>query len=219
MALTTLLWYVFAGFLLGWISSILVEWLWFRNRRDRVDLTSLSSGPGAAQLFFDGQPSSSPDTADREQAAHSSEPLVENRPDDLAAIRGIGEVYEQQLYQAGIFTWHQLSQADPKTLRHITRALPSSNPQSWIEQARELAREHGREDAVYEGPVPDDLTRIDGIDQEYEDELYAAGIFTFRHLAERAPDELARVVSAHLADDGIDFTAWIAQAASLHDVE
>lgn len=148
-------------------------------------------------------------TADEEPGIDSG---IENRPDDLSAIRGIGDVYEQRLYRAGIFTWHQLSRTDTEILRRITKALPSSNPQSWIEQARELALAARRVGAVYDGPVPDDLTRIEGIDQVYEGELYAAGILTFEQLAERAPDELQRIIPAHLAGDRIDFESWIAQA-------
>ena len=51
----------------------------------------------------------------------------------------------------------------------------------------------------------------------YEDELYAAGVLTFRQLAERAPDELARIIPAHLAGDQLDFDSWIAQADYLRD--
>ncbi len=238
MALTRdLLWNVFAGFLLGWISSTLVEWLWFRFRRSRVDLTSLSSGMAASPLLHD-EPSAQTDgdqdlpTEEREpsqdarqqvegddsaQTGRASEPAVANRPDDLTAIRGIGDLYEQRLYQVGIFTWHQISRIDAETLQQITKALPSSNPRAWINQARELAMANSRVGAVYDGPLPDALTRIDGIDQVYEDELYAAGIFTFRQLAERAPDELARIIPAHLTGDELNFASWIAQADVLRD--
>ena len=123
----------------------------------------------------------------------------------------------RSLYQVGIFTWDQLSRVDAETLQQITRALPSSDTRAWIEQARELAQANNRIGAVYDGPLPEDLTRIHGVDQVYEDELYAAGIFTFRQLAECAPDELASIIPAHLAGEELDFASWVAQADSLRD--
>ena len=45
----------------------------------------------------------------------------------------------------------------------------------------------------------------------------AAGIFTYRQLAERTPDELARIIPAHLAGEELDFVSWIVQADSLRD--
>ena len=241
MAPTSLLWNVFAGFLLGWLSSTLVEWLWFRLQRSRVDLAALSANMAASPLLHDGSPPAqtdgepdpltegralSSDTqqdaqqdegTDSAQTGHASRQAIANRPDDLTALHGIGDLYEQRLYQVGVFTWHQLSRIDAETLREITKALPSSNPRAWIEQAQALAMANDRVGAGYDGPLPDNLTRINGIDQVYEDELYAAGIFTFRQLAERAPDELAQIIPAHLTGDELNFASWISQADFLRD--
>jgi len=124
--------------------------------------------------------------------------------------------------------------AVPRTPKHDRRALtgcerlrsrvddaPSGGGEKYEpqtpEQARELAVANNRVGAVYDRPLPEDLTRIAGIDQVFEDELYAAGIFTFRQLAERTPDELARIIPAHLAGEELDFVSWIVQADSLRD--
>jgi predicted flap endonuclease-1-like 5' DNA nuclease len=240
MALTSLLWNVVVGFLFGWISSTLVEWVWFRGRRRRMEMASVPSGMRASQLMAGG--SSAETEGDQElppereapppvakgerrqtekpargRTKRAAKQALANRPDNLTAVHGIGDLYERRLYQVGIFTWHQLSRMDAETLQQITKALPSSNPQGWIDQARELAMANERVGAVYDGPLPEDLTRIDGIDQVYEDELYAAGVLTFRQLAERAPDELARIIPAHLVGDQLDFDSWIAQADYLRD--
>ncbi len=243
MELTSLLGYILVGLLFGWVSSTLVEWVWYRGRRRRVDLAMAPSGmrasqplPGVPPSHSYGAPALHPRPASDGEAsavdstpkkrrrarknARSGRPAQQtpaNRPDNLTAVYGIGDLYERRLYQVGIFTWDQLSRVDAETLQQITRALPSSDTRAWTEQARELAHANNRIGAVYDGPLPEDLTRIHGVDQVYEDELYAAGIFTFRQLAECPPNELARIIPAHLAGEELDFASWVAQADSLRD--
>ena len=244
MELTSLLGYILVGLLFGWISSTLVEWVWYRGQHRRIDLAMapsdmrvsqpLAGGPvahsyGAPELPARTASDRGASAADatpqkgRRRARKNAQPgrpagqAPANQPDNLTAIYGIGDLYERRLYQVGIFTWDQLSRVDAETLQQITRALPTSNTPAWIEQARVLAQANNRVGAVYDGPLPEDLTRIAGVDQVYEDELYAAGIFTFRQLAERAPDELARIIQADLAGEELDFASWIAQADSMRD--
>ncbi len=243
MELTSLLGYILVGLLFGWVSSTLVEWVWYRGRHRRIDLATAPSGmkvsqplPGVpaghsygapelpARPASDQEASAADATPEKGRRARKNarpgrpaEQAPANRPDNLTAIYGIGDLYERRLYQVGIFTWDQLSRVDAETLQQITRALPSSDTRAWPVQARELAQANNRVGAVYDGPLPEDLTRINGIDQVYEDELYSAGIFTFRQLAERAPDELARIIPAHLAGEELDFASWIAHADSLRD--
>ena len=235
MELSNLLGYIVAGLLFGWLTMTLVEWVWYRGRRRRIDVAMASSafrgGPPMGER--DAPPVASSTAGSSTRVREKARPKAEkpkrgrakrrkaqplaNRPDNLTAVHGIGGLYERRLYQVGIFTWDQLARMDAGSLQEITRALPGSNMRAWIEQAGELAKASDRVGAVYDGPLPEDLTRIVGIDQVYEDELYAAGIFTFRQLAERAPDELARIIPVHLAGDHLDFAGWIAQADSLRD--
>jgi predicted flap endonuclease-1-like 5' DNA nuclease len=61
--------------------------------------------------------------------------------DDLKVIRGIGVVYEGLLHAGGIWTYKELSEATPEQVRGIVD-VPEwrrIQPESWIEQARELA--------------------------------------------------------------------------------
>ncbi len=210
-------WYVGTGFLLGWVISTLTEWLWFRGRRAAVGPVVQ---PSSGSLPINRQPAAYP-APDYQpygvSAPGSGQPSAAsgNRPDPLSDIRGIGDVYEQRLYEAGIFTWHELGQVDVDTLRAVTKALPTSHPESWIEQARQLAAENGRIGATYTGPVPSDLTRIPGIDQVFEQELVRAGIVTFAQLAQTTAPELAAIIPAHRLDDAIDFPAWIREAREL----
>ena len=233
MDLTSLLGYILVGLLFGWASSTLVEWVWYRGRRRRIDLSAMSpaargtqplpEGPSAQTFGAPPGPAAAANTQEGRRARRDAQPGppvaqdLSNRPDNLTAVYGIGGLYERRLYQVGIFTWDQLSRVDAESLQQITRALPGSDTRAWTEQARELAQANNRIGAVYDGPLPEDLTRIAGVDQVFEDELYAAGIFTYRQLAERTPDELARIIPAHLAGEELDFVSWIVQADSLRD--
>lgn len=62
-------------------------------------------------------------------------------PQDLTAIRGIGAVFEQRLYDAGIRTYAALAASTPDQLAQIVNATRPAQPDyaSWIAQAQELA--------------------------------------------------------------------------------
>jgi predicted flap endonuclease-1-like 5' DNA nuclease len=239
----TWLWFLGAGFLLGWIVSTLTEWLWFRRRRMQ------QSRPRSEPLFARA---TEPDNVAEDQRAEvaANESLTANAqrdrgvavyphpegqggvesatreqggpvrsagyPDPLWKIRGIGIIYQKRLYEAGIFTWHQLAVSDPESLRVAARAHASSDPNVWIEQARQLAEQHNRVGALYMGPIPDDFTVIDGIGSNSEQELYRAGIYTYAQLASLAPQKLASILpEVAAAGDTIDFRIWLEQAAQL----
>jgi predicted flap endonuclease-1-like 5' DNA nuclease len=138
-----------------------------------------------------------------------------NYPDNLSLIKGIGDVYKFRLYSAGIFTWHQLAETDVETLRTATNAYPGSNVDEWGEQARALAEKHGREDAYYTGPVPDDLTEIIGIGPVGERTLYRAGICTYSQLAGATVAELQSLFPVAIAGDEPNFSQWIRLAIDL----
>ena len=61
-------------------------------------------------------------------------------PDDLEPIKGIGKVFEQRLYNAGIRTYARLAAATPEELASICGGNMPVKPDfaSWIEQARGL---------------------------------------------------------------------------------
>lgn len=238
----TWLWFLGAGFLLGWIVSTLTEWLWFRRRRmqqstprsepllARTDQSDAAAEDRRTEADADDDPhptSIQKDTGiavpypeeDKAEPA-PSEPASPVRsagyPDPLWKIRGIGIIYQKRLYEAGIFTWHQLAVSDPESLRVAARAHASSDPNVWIEQARQLAEQHNRVGALYMGPIPDDFTVIDGIGSNSEQELYRAGIYTYAQLANLSPQKLARILpEVAAAGDTIDFRIWLEQAAQL----
>jgi len=62
------------------------------------------------------------------------------RADDLTLIEGIGPKINMLLHNAGIFTWHQLSQKTPDQLNEILlksdQRLQVHDPSTWPQQAR-----------------------------------------------------------------------------------
>jgi predicted flap endonuclease-1-like 5' DNA nuclease len=238
----TWLWFLGAGFLLGWIVSTLTEWLWFRRRRMQQSAPPRSEPmigrilqPNAPAEDRRSEADESPAESAQREAGIAVFPYPEKEgeaelaprepresvrsagyPDPLWKIRGVGIIYQKRLYEAGIFTWHQLATSDPESLRVAARAHASSDPNVWIEQARQLAEQHQRVGALYMGPIPDDFTVIDGIGSNSEQELYRAGIYTYAQLASLSPQKLARILpEVAAAGDTIDFRIWLEQAAHL----
>jgi predicted flap endonuclease-1-like 5' DNA nuclease len=138
-------------------------------------------------------------------------------PDDLSKIKGIGDVYKQRLYRAGIYTWKQIAEGDIETLRRATSAYPSSNVDEWLVQAQKLIEKHGRSDAVYSGPQPDDMTKILGIGPVSAAALYRAGICTYEQLASTPIADLEALFPIAVAGDQPDFAQWVTRAANLAD--
>jgi predicted flap endonuclease-1-like 5' DNA nuclease len=64
-------------------------------------------------------------------------------PDDFEPLEGIGKVFEQRLYDAGITTYAALAAATLEQLADIVQAKPPAQPdyESWVAQARRLVEE------------------------------------------------------------------------------
>ena len=142
---------------------------------------------------------------------------TQEHPDDLSRIKGIGDVYKQRLYRAGVYTWKQIAEADTEMLRRATSAYPSSNVDEWLVQAQKLMEKYGRANAIYSGPQPDDMTKILGIGPVSASTLYRAGVCTYEQLASTAIADLEALFPVAVAGDQPDFKAWVARAAALAD--
>jgi predicted flap endonuclease-1-like 5' DNA nuclease len=188
-----------------------------RATTDPAVNTNRSAGADPLTVTPDVQPLSGPaiQPTTRPTLPISTPKRSDNYPDDLCKIKGIGDVYKLRLYSAGIFTWHQIANSDPDTLRAATRAYPSSNVEEWPEQARQLAEKQGRQGAVYTGPPPDDLCKILGIGPVGRQTLYKAGICTYEQLAAAIAGDLGSLFPIAVAGDQPDFEGWIRQAKLL----
>jgi len=137
----------------------------------------------------------------------------ENYPDDLTEVLGIGRVYEQKLYQHGIFTFAQLAEADPRLLKQYTDAMDASNVGDWPRQAAKLAKKHKRENAYYSGPVPDKFANIPGISESTEQRLYILGLFTYEQLAAASVAQIETILTPAQRIAEVNVAPWIAKAA------
>ena len=104
-------------------------------------------------------------------------------------------------------------------MRTITKAKPNARPEDWKERALALAQKFNRLAATYGGPLPDDLTKVNGIGPSYADSLYRAGICTYEQLATVDPAELATILPTPAIGTEFNFPDWIKQAAQFAQIK
>lgn len=139
-------------------------------------------------------------------------------PQDLTDVRGIGPEFEQRLYNAGIGTYWELSQRNEQELADILGLGDLSttfvNLAAIRGDALRLARETKSQKRIWQGGVPDDFDKIEGIGKTYEGRLYDAGICTYAALAQATVEQLAFICHApHL--NHAHYQSWIDQARAL----
>jgi predicted flap endonuclease-1-like 5' DNA nuclease len=173
--------------------------------------SAIAAGTAAAALAAGAARGPAPTRVSDVDAAHAAR--SRGYPDDLTQIAGVTRGYQQRLYAASIYTWHQVATSDAHVLAEVTGASEDARVERWPASARTLAERHGRVNAAYSGPPPDDLTRIRGIHAEEAQALYRAGITSYRQLADTPERELAALFPEGDAE-GHDYAAWrrVAQA-------
>ena len=137
-------------------------------------------------------------------------------PQDLEKVRGVGQAYEQKLYEAGIGTYWELAQAEEDELAQILeiRDFQKVNIGAIKAEALRLAEETGTTERSWSGTLPDDFEALEGIGEIYEARLYEAGVCTYKTLANATVEELAAICKAP-AWRMPDYAGWIAQAQAL----
>mgnify|MGYP005817682905 CR=1 FL=1 len=134
---------------------------------------------------------------------------IANQPsrDDLEQIDGIGRIYEQKLFDAGIYTFAHLAITPVERLQEIIQpaAWQNINFASWIEQARRCA------EVVIFDSLPYRLEEINGIGPVIAKRLNEQGIMTFADLARTTEKQLREMVPQR---GGLryDFAGWIKEA-------
>lgn len=145
-------------------------------------------------------------------------PEVTLQPQDLSAVAGVGVIYEQRLYNAGIGAYWELATLDDDALRRILKLdkvrAATVDLNALRASARQLAEETGTIGYVWNGAPVDDFQSIKGIGKVYEQRLYNAGIRTYAALASTTPEQLLEIVQAR-SPVPPDVASWIAQAREL----
>lgn len=150
-------------------------------------------------------------------------PAILDLPQDLSAVDGIGAIYEQRLYNAGIGTYWELASLDDATLKRILKIENARKAATDLDAIRAAARRLDAEQAstgsVWRGGPVDDFEPIKGIGAVYEQRLYSAGIRTYAALAATTPEQLLQI--CHTGGPvAPDVASWIEQArrrAAPHD--
>ncbi len=145
-------------------------------------------------------------------------PRTVRAPQDLALVKGIGRVYEQRLYEAGIGTYWELANLSNEEMERILQVNPlqmlSIDFDAIRADAERLAQETNTVGQLWSGEAPDDFEPIEGIGRIYEQRLYEAGIRTYRELASTTPERLAEIIKPR-PPARPDFARWIAEAQRL----
>ncbi|MER2600651.1 MAG: helix-hairpin-helix domain-containing protein [Caldilineales bacterium] len=147
--------------------------------------------------------------------AEAVSPLLSPCVQALTDVKGIGSVYQQRLYNAGVGTYWELAtlpEAEFSAILQIpdlqvTRMnIPetSANARAWAERSNTVG-------LLWDGDHVDDFETLEGIGRTFEKRLYEAGITTYAQLAACTPEYLAEIVNAP-AILGVSYAGWIEQA-------
>lgn len=154
------------GFLIGWLAEWALDLLRWRARAKWAgfDLEGRISEEGAVQFglgeggdyaqvitgYLEKRDAEIHELQAKVEAKEAQldtlqarfDEYVQTHPDDLAAIKGIGRIYQWKLRDGGINSYTELAQTTPESIREIldVPAWRKIEPESWIEQAKTLAR-------------------------------------------------------------------------------
>ncbi len=138
---------------------------------------------------------------------------------DLATVNGIGPIFEQRLYNAGVGTFWELAHVGDEELRTYLQLTPLQRAGEHLDsirsQAKQLALDGNTVGLLWEGSAPDDFERIKGIGPVFEQKLYDAGIRTYRALAATSAEQITAILGASAAAVPPDIADWLEQAQAL----
>lgn len=147
-------------------------------------------------------------TRERPAATH-----IVSCPQDLSAVSGIGAIYEDRLYAAGIGSYWELAETPASDLATILalQSYQEADLAAIKSSAMELAVRSNSIGRSWDGTPPDNFEELEGLGEIYERRLYEAGICTFDALAAATPDHLAEICQAPPMRRP-NYDAWIAVA-------
>jgi predicted flap endonuclease-1-like 5' DNA nuclease len=137
-------------------------------------------------------------------------------PQDLAQVDGIGTIFEEKLYNAGVGSFWELAGMPDEELIDILdlKRFQGVDLSDIKADAMRLANETNSAGRVWDGTPPDDFEILEGIGNIYERRLYSAGICSYAALAKATPEQLADICKAP-AFHRPDYAFWIAQARQM----
>lgn len=182
---------------------------------------AISSGDAQASLTAEPAPATL--VVDKSAAMEAArvrgmEPASAACPQDLSEAKGIGSVFEQRLYAAGIGTYWELANLSNddfvRTLQLNERQMLRMDFDEIRGDAMRLAQETGSVGRMWEAKEPDDFEPLEGIGHLYEKKLYDAGICTYEALASTTVERLQEICPGTKLRTP-DYADWIMQARRL----
>jgi predicted flap endonuclease-1-like 5' DNA nuclease len=137
-------------------------------------------------------------------------------PQDLSAVPGIGSIFEERLYAAGIGSYWELAETPRDELAATLgpESLHGVDLEAIKAAAVQMAAESNSIGRAWDGTPPDDFEVLPGIGEIYERRLYEAGICTYETLAATTVEQLTQICQAPPMRTP-DYAAWIATAVDL----
>jgi predicted flap endonuclease-1-like 5' DNA nuclease len=207
-------WFYFAnilfGVLIGYLLHWLLEYLFWRNAQPKKPT------PVQATQNIPSKPAIQAVTAHN---VTKYDPNKAGYPQHLSDVKGIGTIFEDRLYKAGVGTYWQLSEIKKeallKALKLEDEDLVKINYNEIVADAKRLARETKSVGRLWNSEMPDNFEPLKGIGYVYEKKLYEAGIYTYGLLANSSKEELAKAIGDVNVANPPNFNQWIADARKI----
>ncbi|HSN73704.1 MAG TPA: helix-hairpin-helix domain-containing protein, partial [Anaerolineae bacterium] len=127
-----------------------------------------------------------------------AQPVLSPRIQALTDVKGIGSVYQQRLYRAGVGTYWELASLPDSDMQETLQIPELQRQRVDFEETRanayELAKETGTVGLLWDGDHVDDFEPMPGIGKTFEKRLYDAGITTYEQLAACDVERLAEII-------------------------
>ena len=133
------------GLLYGWFIKVAFDRIYRENDLEDIRNENASLEDYIRTLESKLQPKSLESKSVKPAASQPEPAPIENKKDDLKAIRGIGPAIEKKLNNAGIYTFAALARLTNEELENIlgsTKRLVQEG--NLITQANKLARQNKR---------------------------------------------------------------------------
>jgi predicted flap endonuclease-1-like 5' DNA nuclease len=190
-------------------------------RKSREDLTAerdrLNKEIADLKAKLAATPATVPVPTIQRRSADDETPYEAGCPQHLSDVNGIGSVYEQRLYEAGVGSYWDLAHLSNDDIKRILQVTDLQLERMNFDEIRadsmRLAQETRTKGRKWSGGAPDDFEPMEGIGHVFEKRLYDAGICTYEALAQLTPQILDEVCESPRIKP--DYQNWIKQAQKL----
>lgn len=143
------------------------------------------------------------------------QPSFSPRVQALTDVKGIGSVYQQRLYNAGVGTYWELASLPDADMQETLQIPDLQRTRIDFEETRadafDWAHKTNTVGLLWDGDHVDDFEPLPGIGKVFEKRLYEAGITTYEQLAACDIQRLAEIVRAPAMRE-VNYDEWLERA-------